>query len=410
MSKTTACIVLTQKAEVKQGKLPAQDGIISLDSVKTYLKKKEVPEILGTYRYKTYTLTLLGHTTGKAGTENKHELPPPFDNTLCFGDIVLIASTYPTTYTKPVPFKTEDYEAFYTKMFGGFEDIDSEDEEEEEDAEEADEVEVEAGVKEKIIVEEVDDDEDAEDEEEEEAEAEVEAEAEAEAEAEVGPADVEVEDLPIRPAKISKKKRAAAALQSGTSQILHIPKEEHLHKESLTNAHLFPKRELAIQQIELVLREAGITDLDVKELERCIYNASITEALGRHVTCHWNNSLFKHIYLTKMRHILGNLLPSSYVQNTKLLDDLRSGKYSIESVCSINTYALCNERWRDFIHRRQQREKRELEGNKAMATDQFLCMRCHKRECTYYEMQTRSADEPMTIFIQCMNCGKHWRQ
>ena len=404
MSKTTACIVLTQKAEVKQGKLPAQDGIISLDSVKTYLKKKETPEILGTYRYKTFTLTLIGYITGKAGMENKHELPPPFDNTLCFGDIVLVASVYPTTYTKPVPFKTEDYEAFYTKMFGGFDDIDSEDEEEDE-AEEAEEIEVEAGVKEKIIVEEVDDEEEDGGDEDDEEEVEVEAEAAlVEAEAEVE------EDLPIRPAKISKKKRAAAALQSGTSQILHIPKEEHLQKESVTTAHIFPKRELAIQQIELVLRQAGITDLDVKELERCIYNASITEALDRHVTCHWNNSLFKHIYLTKIRHILGNIVPSSYVQNTKLLDEIRSGKYSIDAICSINTYALCNDRWRDFIHRRQQREKRELEGNKAMATDQFLCMRCHKRECTYYEMQTRSADEPMTIFIQCMNCGKHWRQ
>ena len=55
-------------------------------------------------------------------------------------------------------------------------------------------------------------------------------------------------------------------------------------------------------------------------------------------------------------------------------------------------------------------EKRQLEGNKSMATDQFLCTRCFKRECTYYEMQTRSADEPMTIFINCLNCGQNWRQ
>jgi len=390
MSKNAPCIVLTQKAEVKQGKLPLQDGDVTLDSVKSYLKKKETPEILGTYRYKTYTLTLIGYTAGKAGTENKHELPPPFDNTLCFGDIVLIASTYPATYKKAVAFKTEEYEAFYTKMFGGFEDIDSEEEEEEEE-EEVEEV------KEKIIVE---DDEEEEVEEEEEEEEEVSPEIEPEVE----------EDLPRGPVKVTKKKRAAAAVQSGTSQILHIPKEDHLQKETTSSAHLFPKRELALQQIELVLQKNNITDIDVTELERCIYNASITESHERHVTCHWNNSLFKHIYLTKMRHILGNLIPSSYVQNTKLLDDLRSGKYSLETICSLNTYTLCNERWRDFIHRRQQREKRQLEGNKAMATDQFLCMRCHKRECTYYEMQTRSADEPMTIFIQCMNCGKHWRQ
>jgi DNA-directed RNA polymerase subunit M/transcription elongation factor TFIIS len=57
-----------------------------------------------------------------------------------------------------------------------------------------------------------------------------------------------------------------------------------------------------------------------------------------------------------------------------------------------------------------QREQKILEGNKSRATDQFKCRRCGKRECTYYELQTRSADEPMTCFISCLNCGKEWRQ
>ena len=56
------------------------------------------------------------------------------------------------------------------------------------------------------------------------------------------------------------------------------------------------------------------------------------------------------------------------------------------------------------------REQQQLEGNKAMATDMFKCGRCHKREATFYELQTRSADEPMTKFITCVNCGNHWKQ
>ena len=31
-------------------------------------------------------------------------------------------------------------------------------------------------------------------------------------------------------------------------------------------------------------------------------------------------------------------------------------------------------------------------------TDQFRCGKCHSRKCKYFQMQTRSADEPMVIF------------
>ena len=32
-------------------------------------------------------------------------------------------------------------------------------------------------------------------------------------------------------------------------------------------------------------------------------------------------------------------------------------------------------------------------------TDAFKCSRCQQRKCTYYQMQTRSADEPMTVSL-----------
>jgi len=39
----------------------------------------------------------------------------------------------------------------------------------------------------------------------------------------------------------------------------------------------------------------------------------------------------------------------------------------------------------------------------------FTCSRCGQSKTTFYQMQTRSADEPMTVFITCVNCGKKWR-
>eukprot|EP00253_Pinus_taeda_P004474 PITA_04474 len=34
-------------------------------------------------------------------------------------------------------------------------------------------------------------------------------------------------------------------------------------------------------------------------------------------------------------------------------------------------------------------------------TDQFKCGKCDQWNCTYYQLQTRSADEPMTTFFMC---------
>jgi hypothetical protein len=143
---SVSALLLTQKAEVKEVTFVlGKDGTLGSSAIKTHLKKKESPEVVGTYKYKSNTLFLLGYTSGKAGTENKHELPPPHDTTLCFGDIILLASKDENDWSKPVSFKSVDYEAFYTKAFGGFEDLDEEDDLEEDDInEEHDEAEAEA--------------------------------------------------------------------------------------------------------------------------------------------------------------------------------------------------------------------------------------------------------------------------
>jgi len=47
--------------------------------------------------------------------------------------------------------------------------------------------------------------------------------------------------------------------------------------------------------------------------------------------------------------------------------------------------------------------------SQAAPTDAFRCPRCKQSKCRYIMLQTRSADEPMTTFVTCVNCGHHWR-
>jgi DNA-directed RNA polymerase subunit M/transcription elongation factor TFIIS len=38
------------------------------------------------------------------------------------------------------------------------------------------------------------------------------------------------------------------------------------------------------------------------------------------------------------------------------------------------------------------------------------CMKCHYKEAYFFQMQIRSADEPMTIFYKCCSCNYQWNE
>jgi len=40
---------------------------------------------------------------------------------------------------------------------------------------------------------------------------------------------------------------------------------------------------------------------------------------------------------------------------------------------------------------------------------EFTCRKCKGTKTTHYAMQTRSSDEPMTVFVGCLTCGNRWR-
>jgi len=372
MTSTAHVLVLTQKAEVKVGKVSlGGDKFLTLKHIQTHLKKKTEVEVLGTYNYKGLTLYLFGFTKGKAGTENKHEFPPPHDTTLAFGDILLVASKSDNSFAEPQVFKIDDYEQFYSKAFGGFDDLDEEEEEESDD-------EVVEEEEEDIVIEELDED-----------------------AFEKTSYTSEVIEEEIVPIKKEKKKKAVNLLINNI--IIHPEKQLQVNSE---------KNNIRNNTISAMnkLFNGVLTNEEVNNFEHELYKASLKEADLKHVIKDWSIKMYETIYLTLVRKIVSNLQSNNNVNNNELLEKYKKKILTIEEICGMNHYTLFESKWKERIEHQNLIEKRHLEGNKSMATDQFLCGRCHKRECTYYEMQTRSADEPMTIFINCLNCGKNWRQ
>ena len=55
------------------------------------------------------------------------------------------------------------------------------------------------------------------------------------------------------------------------------------------------------------------------------------------------------------------------------------------------------------------RDKMKYEIKPEAMTERYKCRKCGSRKCSYYELQTRSADEPMTQFFTCLDCKNRWK-
>jgi DNA-directed RNA polymerase subunit M/transcription elongation factor TFIIS len=147
-----------------------------------------------------------------------------------------------------------------------------------------------------------------------------------------------------------------------------------------------------------------------KDLERGIYNASLQEATNKGIRKHWDNPDFAEVYRGIARRTIANLDPNAYVGNGRLVQRLQEGEFPAHRVPFMGVRELYPEHWQPLADEQMKRENTMLEGDKEGGSDMFKCKRCGKAKTKYWEMQTRASDEPMTIFIRCLNCGKAWRQ
>jgi transcription elongation factor S-II len=140
-----------------------------------------------------------------------------------------------------------------------------------------------------------------------------------------------------------------------------------------------------------------------ERLEKGIYNYSLKEATNRKVVKKWDNPFFIQIYIDRVRTLFINL------KNPELLEQLVSNQ-SKPHVFAFMTHQEMNPtKWESLIIAKAKRDKTKYETTMEAATDTFTCRKCRSKKCTYYQMQTRSADEPMTTFVTCIDCGNRWK-
>lgn len=411
---TLTCVVLKQNGGAESVSLVSGKGTaaqknaaslkVTTEFIMTKLLKKkkgDPPSLIGTYPFKQKTLFLFGFDDGVAANENQHQLPPPLEGAQVFGDIVVIASASSGTYETPVSFSTSEYETFYTSAMEG-------DGEEEEDEELDQQQEETAEVIDDDVAEEADEEEDVD------YNDEGEGEGDGEEEKEWGEEEEDTEDVkaPIRvvpaPKVSSAKKKQAAQLAIPLNMLSTGPELEQ--EDSVVSSNSLPPIRRSILKVLEQRFQSKLPKESLCVLEHCIYNTFLESCDKKKISRSWTVLGAKDLYMSIARSIIGNLDQSSYIGNQSLFQAVHAGEMSMEQLVKKNAYELYPENWQSLIDQQVKREQIQLEGDRSRATDRFQCNRCGKRETTYYELQTRSADEPMTIFINCLPCGKRWTQ
>ena len=152
-----------------------------------------------------------------------------------------------------------------------------------------------------------------------------------------------------------------------------------------------------------------------RDAERGILEQTIRETFIHTTNRIWKDPIVKQIYKTTFARVWKNLLPSTHpesVKNPKLLANVRARLIPAEEIASLPPHKLWSEKWQELEETRILKQIATLEAgeSEASTTDMFQCRKCKERKTRYYQMQTRSADEPMTTFIYCVVCGNRWKE
>ena len=144
----------------------------------------------------------------------------------------------------------------------------------------------------------------------------------------------------------------------------------------------------------------GNTSLNI---EKSIYNFAIQKANKKKIVKKWDNPFFVLIYVNKLKSILYNL------KNPNIIEKLNSKEILSKDIAFLTHMELLPERWNEKLKEKELRIENKFFPKIEASTDNFTCGKCKSTACTYYQLQTRSADEPMTTFVTCTNCGKRWK-
>lgn len=165
-------------------------------------------------------------------------------------------------------------------------------------------------------------------------------------------------------------------------------------------------RELCINKFNSLLNDFELS----QEIEDSIYKYAITQAELKGIEPSIDDNFFKRIYVNKIITLYNNLDENSYVKNTNFIKRLHNREFDIKDISFLSPQDINKDHWKKYLDRQSANDEFLYSRTAGIRTNEYMCgrCRCKERNCTYYQLQVRCSDEPMTTFVNCLNCGNRW--
>ena len=164
------------------------------------------------------------------------------------------------------------------------------------------------------------------------------------------------------------------------------------------------ERDICIKKFNTLLNDIKLSE----EIENSIYNYTIDKAKCQGIEYDFKNNYFKRIYVNKIITLYNNLDKNSYIKDVSFLDRLLNKEFDVKDIAFLSPQEINIEHWKKRIERQNANDEFLYSRTAGIKTNEYKCGRCKKRDCSYYQLQVRSCDEPMTTYINCLNCGHKW--
>ncbi|KAI9102467.1 transcription factor S-II, central domain-containing protein [Phlyctochytrium arcticum] len=137
-------------------------------------------------------------------------------------------------------------------------------------------------------------------------------------------------------------------------------------------------------------------------------NRALPKAIAIEQVTYSDNRCTNGTYKARIRSLCFNLKDKS---NPDLRDRVLSAQLDAEIFARMTTEEMASADRKKEMEKamKESLEEAVTAADTQAETDMFQCGKCKQRKTKYFQMQTRSADEPMTTFVTCVHCGNKWK-